>query len=197
MQKKSTEDLTIQSSKAEYEAQKYRVELEGVIKSKVSIEQELNHARQLVQQSEAKQASMEVSLRNLKKSIEESTLARKKLEDPLRRKDSDVQGLEEHSRTLERERRAKEDAEAELLSHMRIMEMDLAHQSEVRMMQVESVLGFSKDGGQLATFKTSSSIIHSESEAEVLQRKMEELIMGKKRAETEIMSLSCLPNNLK
>ncbi|KTG35843.1 hypothetical protein cypCar_00020394, partial [Cyprinus carpio] len=130
MQKKSIEDLTLQKSKAEYEAQKYRVELEGVIKSKGSIEQELNCARQQVQQSEAKQASLEESLRNLKKSIEESTLARKKLEDHLRRKDSDVQGLEEHSRTLQRELRAKEDAEAELLSQVRMMEMDLAHQSE-------------------------------------------------------------------
>lgn len=196
MQKKSIEDLTLQKSKAEYEAQKYGVELEGVIKSKGSIEQELNRAQQQVQLSEAKQASLEESLRNLKKSIEDSTLARKKLEGHLRRKDSDVQGLEEHSRTLERDIRAKQDTEAELLSHVRIMEMDLAHQSEVRMMQGESVLGFSKDGGKLATFKTSSSIIHSESEAEVLQRKMEELIMGKKRAETEIKSLKSELNSI-
>lgn len=187
--KKSIEDLTLQRSKAEYEAQKYRVELEGVIKSKGSIEQELNRARQQVQQSEVKQASLEESLRNLKKSIEESTLARKKLEDHLRRKDSDVQGLEEHSRTLERELRAKEDAETELLSQVRIMEMDLAHKSEVRMKQGESLLGFSIEGAQLSTFTTGSSIIHAESEADVLQRKMEELIMGKKRAETEIKTL--------
>lgn len=66
MQKKSIEDLTLQKSKAEYEAQKYVVKLEGVIKSKGSIEQELNRAQQQVQLSEAKQASLEESLRNLK-----------------------------------------------------------------------------------------------------------------------------------
>ncbi|XP_067278524.1 desmoplakin-like isoform X2 [Pseudorasbora parva] len=196
MQKKSIEDLTLQKSKAEYEVQKYRVELEGVIKSKGSVEQELNRARQQVQQSEVKQASLEESLRNLKKSIEESTLARKKLEDHLRRKDSDVQGLEEHSRTLERELRAKGDAEAELLSQVRIMEMDLAHKSDVRMMQGESLLGFSKEGAQLSTFSTNSSINHSETEADVLQRKMEELIMGKKRAENEIKTLKSELNSI-
>lgn len=195
MQKKSIEDLTLQKSKAEYEAQKYRIELEGVIKSKGSTDQELNRARQQVQQSEAKQASLEESLRNLKKSIEESTLARKKLEDHLRRKDSDVQGLEEHSRTLERELRAKEDTEAELLNQVRIMEMDLAHKSDVRMIQGESLLGFSKTGA-LSTFTSSSSVIHSESEAEVLQGKMEELILGKKRAESEIKTLKSELNSV-
>ncbi|XP_067242963.1 desmoplakin-like [Chanodichthys erythropterus] len=76
------------------------------------------------------------------------------------------------------------------------MEMDLAHKSEVRMMQGESLLGFSKEGSQLSTFTTSSSIIHSEAEAEVLQRKMEELIMSKKRAENEIKTLKSELNSV-
>ncbi|XP_055026241.2 uncharacterized protein [Misgurnus anguillicaudatus] len=196
MQKKSVEDLTLQKSKAEYEVQKYRIELEGAIKSKGSIDQELNRARQQVQQSEAKQASLEESLRNLKKSIEDSTLARKKLEDHLRRKDSDVQGLEEHSRTLQRELRAKEDVEAGLLSQVRIMEMDLAHKSDVRIKQGEALLGFAKEGAQLSTFTSSSQILRSDSEAEALHHKMEELAMGKKRAETEIKTLKSELNSV-
>ncbi|KAK1791418.1 hypothetical protein P4O66_013425, partial [Electrophorus voltai] len=125
-QKKSIEELNMQKSKAEYETQQYRFELEGALKSKAAIEQELSHARQLIQQSEAKQVSLEENLRMLKKNIEESTLARRKLEDHLRRKNSDVQDLEEHSRTLERELKAKEDAETELLNQIATLEKDKA-----------------------------------------------------------------------
>ncbi|KAI4900990.1 hypothetical protein NFI96_032983 [Prochilodus magdalenae] len=189
MQKKSVEELSVQKSKAEYEAQKYRLELEAAIKGRTAIEQELNHSRQLIQQSEAKQVSLEESLRMLKKNIEESTVARRKLEEHLRRKNSDVQDLEEHRRTLERELKAKEDAEVGLLNQVRTMEMDLTQQSEARALQGESRVTLTKDGMQKSTFSSSVQLLHSEAEAEALQYKLDELMMGKKRAETEIKTL--------
>ncbi|KAL7877335.1 hypothetical protein SRHO_G00039780 [Serrasalmus rhombeus] len=196
MQKKSVEELNVQKSKAEYEAQQYRFELEGAIKCKTATEQELNHCRQLIQQSEAKQGSMEESLRMLKKNIEESTLARRKLEEHLRRKNSDVQDLEEHRRTLERELKAKEDAEVELLNQVRTMEMDLTQQSEARVLQGESRVTLTRDGMQKSTISSSVQLLHSEAEAEALQYKMDELMMGKKRAETEIKTLKSELNSV-
>ncbi|KAL6487580.1 hypothetical protein MHYP_G00042060 [Metynnis hypsauchen] len=196
MQKKSVEELNVQKSKAEYEAQQYRLELEGAIKCKTATEQELNRCRQLIQQSEAKQGSMEESLRMLKKNIEESTLARRKLEEHLRRKNSDVQDLEEHRRTLERELKAKEDAEVELLNQVRTMEMDLTQQSEARVLQGESRVTLTRDGMQKSTISSSVQLLHSEAEAEALQYKMDELMMGKKRAETEIKTLKSELNSV-
>uniref|UniRef100_A0A3B1JUF7 SH3 domain-containing protein n=1 Tax=Astyanax mexicanus TaxID=7994 RepID=A0A3B1JUF7_ASTMX len=188
MQKKSVEELNLQKSKAEYEAQQYRAELEAAVKSRTAIEQELNHSRQLIQQSEAKQLSLEESLRMLKKNIEESTVARRKLEEHLRRKNSDVQDLEEHRRTLERELKVKGDAEFELINQVRSMEKDLTQHTEVRRgMQGES---------RMTTVTSSVPLFHSEAETEALQHKMDELMVSKKRAETEIKTLKSELNSV-
>ncbi|MCI4376743.1 hypothetical protein PGIGA_G00191880 [Pangasianodon gigas] len=186
MQKKCIEELNVQKTKAEYEAQQYRVELEGAVRSKTAIEQELKNSRQLIQQAEAKQLSLEESLRMLRKNIEESTLARRKLEDHLRRKDNDVQDLEEHRRSLERELKAKEGAEANLLSQVRIREIDLAQKSESRLVHGES----RKEVIQKSTISISAP------EAEALQFKVDELMMGKKKAETEIKALKSELNSV-
>lgn len=184
MQKKCIEELNVQKTKAEYEAQQYRVELEGAIRSKSAIEQELKNSRQLIQQAEARQVSLEESLRMLRKNIEESTLARRKLEDHLRRKDNDVQGLEDHRRSLERELKAKEGAEANLLNQVRTMEIDLAQKSESRLVY----------GEPLKEVIQKSSI--SAPEAEALQFKLDELMMGKMKAETEIKTLKSELNSV-
>lgn len=186
MQKKCIEELNVQKTKAEYEAQQYRVELEGAIRSKAAIEQELKNSRQLIQQAEAKQRSLEESLRMLRKNIEDSTLARRKLEDHLRRKDNDVQDLEEHRRSLERELKAKEGAEADLLNQVRTMEIDLAQKSESRLVHGES--------WKESIHKSTVSI--SAPEAEALQFKVDELMMGKKKAETEIKTLKSELNSV-
>lgn len=186
MQKKRIDEMNVQKTKAEYEAQQYRVELEGAIKSKAAIEQELKNSRQFIQQAEARGLSMEESLRMLRKNIEESTLARRKLEDHLRRKDNDVQDLEEHRRSLERELKAKEGAEADLLNQVRTMEMNLAQKTESRLVHGES--------RKEVTHKSIISI--SAPEAEALQFKVDELMMGKKKAETEIKALKSELNSV-
>lgn len=187
MQKKCIEELNVQKTKAEYEVQQYRVELEGAVRSKAAIEQELKNSRQLIQQAEAKQLSLEESLRMLRKNIEESTLARRKLEGHLRRKDNDVQDLEEHRRSLERELKAKEAAEANLLNQVGTIEIDLAQTSESRLVLEQS----RKDVIQKSTITTISA-----PEAEALQFKVDELMMGKKKAETEIKTLKSELNSV-
>ncbi|GAA6101617.1 dystonin-like [Tachysurus ichikawai] len=186
MQKKCIDELNVQKTKAEYEAQQYRVELEGAIRSRTAIEQELKNSRQYIQQTEARQLSLEESLRMLRKNIEDSTLARRKLEDHLRRKDNDVQDLEEHRRSLEKELKAKEGAEANLLNQVRTMEIDLVQKSESRLVHGES----RKEVVQ----KSTSSV--SVPEAEALQFKVDELAMGKMKAETEIKSLKSELNSM-
>ncbi|KAI5108559.1 dystonin [Silurus meridionalis] len=186
MQKKCIEELNVQKTKAEYEAQQYRVELEGAVRAKAAFEQELKNSRQIIQQAEARHLSLEESLRMLKKNTEESTLARRKLEDHLRRKDNDVQDLEEHSRSLERELKAKEGAEANLLNQIRKMEKDLPQMSNARLVYGESWKG--------VTQKSTISI--SAPETEALQFKVDELMMDKKKAETEIKTLKSEVNSV-
>ncbi|XP_018604858.1 desmoplakin-like [Scleropages formosus] len=207
-QRKAIDDLTLQKSKAEYEAQQYRVELETMVKARAAAEQEVSRARQEVQQSEAKRASLEESLRMLKKNIEESTLARRKLEDHLRRKDCNVQDLEELSRTLERELKAKEAVEANLLSQVRIMEKDLAQQSESRGTHSEFHGSVVRDSIHQTSFSSSiqhlgsgmdSVLLQRDQEAkksEVLQYKVEELSKGKIKAETEVKTLKSELNSV-
>lgn len=186
MQKKCIEELNVQKTKAEYEVQQYRVELEAAIRSKTATEQELKNSRQIIQQAEARQRSLEESLRMLRKNIEDSTLARRKLEDHLRRKDNDVQDLEEHRRSLERELKAKEGAEANLLNQVRTMEKDLVQNSETRFVCGELQKGVVQK----------STISISAPEAEALQLKVDELTMGKMKAETEIKSLKSELNSM-
>ncbi|TSN48476.1 Dystonin [Bagarius yarrelli] len=186
VQKRCNEELNVQKTKAEYEAQQFRVELEGAIRAKAAIEQELKNSRQIIQQAEAKQQSLEESLRMLRKNIEESTLARRKLEDHLRRKDNDVQGLEEHRRLLERELKAKSGAEANLLNQVRTMEMDLTQKSEAKLVHGET----RKEVIQKSTISISAP------EAEALQFTVEELTMGKLKAETEIKTLKSELNSV-
>ncbi|KAI1894734.1 hypothetical protein AGOR_G00118800 [Albula goreensis] len=198
-QQKTVEDLTLQKSKVEYEVKQYQAELEAAVRGKAAAEQELEHVRKLVQQSEAKRAALEESL---KKNMEESTLARRKLEEHLRRKDSNVQDLEEQKRTLERELKTKEGAEAQLLSKMRIMEMDLAHHSEARVLHSESHLPITREvsimqGNSVQHQGSESDVVGAQKEQpEILQHKLEELSMGKKRAETEIKTLKSELNSV-
>ncbi|MFT7805699.1 desmoplakin-like, partial [Arapaima gigas] len=192
-QRKTIDDLTLQKSKAEYEAQQYRMELEAMVKARAAAEQELSRAYQLIRQCEAKHTSLEESLRMLKKNIEESTLARRKLEDHLRRKDCDVHDLEELSRTLERELKVKEGVEAELLSQVRIMEKDLAQQSESRGSHSEPFGTVVRDSVQQKSFSSSIQFLGSDM---VLQHKLEELSKGKIKAETEVKTLKSELNSV-
>ncbi|XP_023651016.1 uncharacterized protein [Paramormyrops kingsleyae] len=190
--RRTIDDLTLQKSKAEYEVKQYRSELEGVVKGKAAAELELSRARQLVQQSEAKHSALESSLKLLKSNIEESTLLRRKLEKHLRRKDSDVQDLEEHKRTLERELRAKENTEAELMDLVRGMEVNLALKSESRESSSDLHMSVVRETVHQCSF-ASANLLGSDM---TLQHKIEELAMGKKRAESEVKTLKSELNSV-
>lgn len=187
MQKRTIEEVTLQKTKAETDAQQFRVEFEGAVKARAAMEQELNQVQLLFQQSEAKRSSLDESLQVLKRNIEESTNTRRTLEEHLKRRESDVQDLAQELKT-------KEGAEAELLSHVRNMELDFA-KSAVKGKQSESQVTVTKVQ-KSSTVSSSIQKIQAEVEAEVLQHKMEELTMDNKRAESEIKTLKSEMNGM-
>lgn len=183
--KTTIDEITVQKTKAETNAQQYRVDLENAVKAKAALEQELSQAQLLIQQAEVKRTSLEDGLQALKKNIEESTNVRRSLEEHLKRRDSDVQDLE-------RELKTREGAEAELLSHVRSMELDFT-KSAAKGQKSESQVTVTK---MQSSSMLSSSLQKIQAEAEVLQQKVEELTVGKKKAESEIKTVKSELNGM-
>ncbi|KAJ8250312.1 hypothetical protein COCON_G00222340 [Conger conger] len=195
-ERKTVEELTLQKAKLEHEVKRNHVDLEAALQGKAALEKELLHARQLIQQSEARQSALEESLLMLKRNIEESTLARRKLEEHLRRKDNDVQGLEEHKRTLEMELKAKEGTETKLMTQLRGLEIQFTRPKEPIVPCSEVTLLTSSK--VTTTNVTLNNSVHSQGsdigvqqneQSEDLQHKLDEMAMGRKKAEIEIKTL--------
>ncbi|XP_075454261.1 dystonin isoform X23 [Ascaphus truei] len=127
-QQKTMEDISLQRTKAEYEAQQFRLELETTVKQKAAAEQQLEHEHQLKLQAESKRDAVEDKLRAFKTQIEETTTARRKLEEHLKRKDLELQEFAHQKHSLMGDLKRKADNEEELLRHIKQLEYDLAFQ---------------------------------------------------------------------
>ncbi|KAM4694316.1 dystonin [Discoglossus pictus] len=207
---KTIEEISLQKTKAEYEAQQFRLELETTVKQKTAIEQQLEHVRQITRQAESKRDAVEDKLRAFKTQIEESTTSRRRLEEHLKRKDIDLQDLEHKKINLMGELKRKADIEDELLRQVKQLEHDLAYQKkmvekdkleyESKRQLADSKYSFSTSKEYLiptrSTVQEVQYIIDSEvrgpqieqyaKKAETLKLQLDDLTLVNKKAENEI-----------
>lgn len=152
-QQKTIDDLTFQKSQLEHEVNQYCTKLEIAVKDKAASEQELSHSKQLIEQSEAKWL-----------------LAQKKLEELLKKTD-DGQDVEKQSPELKR--KLEEGAEEQVQSHVQAKGSDLSQQP----LPSDSQSTVNNEP-ESAPLKENDSMM-----ADVLQQKVEELVLIQKRAE--------------
>ncbi|XP_051816448.1 plectin-like isoform X1 [Acanthochromis polyacanthus] len=152
-QQKTIEDLNFQKSQLEHDVNQYRTKLEIAVKDKAASEQELKQTKLFIKQSEANWSSTQ-----------------KKLEDLLK-KTNDKQVLNTHSPKLKKinVEEVGGNSEKELESQIQARKNDLAQQPFVSDSQaaVDSEPESSADGMML----------------DVLQQKLEELVLVQKKAE--------------
>ncbi|XP_035519857.1 desmoplakin-like [Morone saxatilis] len=154
-QHKTIDDLTFQKSQLEHDIHQYCTKLEIAVKDKAASEQELSHTRQLIEQSEAKWS-----------------LAQRRLEDLLK-KTNDDQDLKKQSPRLQRKINMEEGSEEQIQSQVQAKEIDLAQ----RPLAFGSQLTVNSD-------PESSSVRENDSMmADVLQQKLEELVLVQKKAD--------------
>lgn len=152
---KTIDDLIFQKSQLEHDFHQYRTKLEIAVKDKAACEQELNHTKQLIEQSEAKWS-----------------LAQKKLEDLLKQT-NDGQDLMKQSPKLQRKIKVEEGTDEELQSQIKAKENDLAQQT----------LAFDSQSTVDSEPQSSAVREYDSIQVDVLQQKLEELVMVQKRAD--------------
>ncbi|XP_023264277.1 desmoplakin-like [Seriola lalandi dorsalis] len=154
-QKKTIYDINFQKSQLEHDVHQYRTKLEIAVTDKAASEQELSHTKLLIEQSEAKWSS-----------------AQRKLEDLLK-KTNDDPDLEKQSTTLKRKINVEEGTEEELQSQVQAKAKDLAQQP----------LAF--DSQSTVNSEPQSSAVRENDRivVDVLQQKLEELVLVQKKAE--------------
>ncbi|XP_059215805.1 desmoplakin-like [Centropristis striata] len=152
-QQKTIDDLTFQKSQLEHDVNQYCTKFEIAVKDKAASEQELNHAKQLIEQSEAK-----------------ASLAQKKLEELLK-KMNDEQDVKKQSPKLQR--KMAEVIEEQVQSEVQVKGNDLAQQPLSSSSQ-QTVASESES----PAIRESDSMM-----ADALQQKVEELVLVQKRAE--------------
>nr|XP_046257661.1 desmoplakin-like [Scatophagus argus] len=154
-QQKKIDDLTFQKSQLEHDVHQYCTKLEIAVKDKVTSEQELSHAKQLIEQSEAKW-----------------TLAQRKLEDLLKTANDD-QDLKKHSPRLQRKINMEESNEEQLHSQVQANKNDLAQQP------------LEYDSKSTVNFEPVASEVRENDSmmVDVLEQKLEELVLAQKRVD--------------
>ncbi|XP_032397351.1 desmoplakin [Etheostoma spectabile] len=154
-QQKTIDDLSFQKSQLEHDVNQYCTKLEIAVKDKAASEQELSNTKQLIEQSEARWS-----------------LAQKNLKDLLK-KSTDGQDLKKQSPKFQRKINMAESTEEQVLSQVKAKENDLAQQP------------FSYDSQSTVESESESSAVRQNDTmmADVLQQKVEELVLIQKRAE--------------
>lgn len=154
-QQKTIDDLNFQKSQLEHDVHQYCTKFEIAVKDKAASEQELSHAKQLIEQSETKWS-----------------FAQKKLEDLLQ-KTNDSSDIKKQSLKLLRKINVEEGAEEQLQSQVQAKENDLGKQP----------LAF--DSQSTADSEPESSAVRENNSmmVNVLQQKLEELVLIQKRAD--------------
>ncbi|XP_035848625.1 desmoplakin-like [Sander lucioperca] len=149
------DDLSFQKSQLEHDVNQYCTKLEIALKDKAASEQELSNTKQLIEQSEAKWS-----------------LAQKNLEDLLK-KSNDGQDLKKQSPTLQRKINMEESTEEQVQSQVKAKENYLAQQP------------LSSDSQSTVESEPESSAVRQNNTmmADVLQQKVEKLVLIQKRAE--------------
>ncbi|KAF0027402.1 hypothetical protein F2P81_020143 [Scophthalmus maximus] len=153
-QQKTIDDLNFEKSHLEHDIHQYRTKLEIAFKDKAASEQEILHTKLLIEQSEAK-----------------CYLAQSKLDDLLK-KTSNGQNLEKQSPTLQR-KIDKDAGSEEEFSQVQAKTNNLAQQP----LAFHSQLTVDSEP-ESSTGKENDSMM-----VDVLQEKLEELVLVQKRAE--------------
>ncbi|XP_030054847.1 dystonin isoform X3 [Microcaecilia unicolor] len=222
-QQKIIDDISFQKTKAEYESNQFRIELENTVKQKASAEQQLEHVKQLTLQAEAKRTAVEDKLRVFRTQIEESTISRRKLEEHLKKKDTNLQDLENQKNTLMGELRKKAEIEEELLKQIKQMEQDLEFQRMLSETQLQDKIevgsrrqisearySLNMNTETLLPTRTSAHEVYYKIDSqikgfpndqdlqkiEVLQQQIDELTEAKRKAEKEIKELKLEVNSV-
>ncbi|TDH01158.1 hypothetical protein EPR50_G00177530 [Perca flavescens] len=154
-QQKTIDDLSFQKSQLEHDVNQYCTKLEIAVKDKAASEQELSNTKQLIEQSEAKWS-----------------LAQKNLEDLLKKRNNG-QDLKKQSPKLQRKINMEESTEEQVQSQVKGKENDLAQQP------------LSSDSQSTVESEPESSAVRQNDTmmGDVLEQKVEELVLIQKRAE--------------
>lgn len=154
-QQKTIDNLTFQKSQLEHDVHRYCTKLDIAVKDKAASEQELSHTKLLIEQAEAK-----------------SSLAQRKLEDLLK-KTNDSQDFKKPNPKFKRKINVEECTEDQLQSQVQAKENDLAQQP----------LAFDSHSTVNTEPKSSATRQNDSMMVDVLQQKLEELVLVQKRAE--------------
>ena len=154
-QQKTIDDLTFQRSQLEHDIHQYGTKLEIAMKDKDASEQELSHAKQLIEQSEAK-----------------LSVAQRRVEELLK-KINDNQDLKKQSPALQGKINVEEGAEEQLQTQLQAKEIVLA---QMPLVSRSRTTGNSEPGS--STVRENESMM-----AEALQQKVDELVLVQKKAD--------------
>lgn len=154
-QQKTIDDLTFQRSQLEHDFHQYGTKLEIAMKDKDASEQELSHAKQLIEQSEAR-----------------LSLAQRRVEELLK-KINDDQDLKKQRPALQGKINVEEGTEEQLQTQVQAKEIVLA---QMPLVSHSRTTGSSEPGS--STVRENESMM-----AEALQQKVDELVLVQKKAD--------------